>query len=439
MARRPAHAPLTVALNGRRVGLLRKQASGAVDFLYDRDWLDWEFALPVSMSLPLRDQRYLGAPVIAVFDNLLPDNADIRRRVAERVGAEGIDPYSLLSAIGRDCVGALQFLPEGVDPTPPGEIQARPLKDKEIADILAHLASAPLGLQEDVPFRISLAGAQEKTALLRENGKWLLPVGTTPTTHILKPQIGHIPGGIDLTSSVENEYLCMKLTKAFGLPTAEVEIADFAGRRVLVVERFDRVHARDGRLLRVPQEDMCQALGYPSTQKYESEHGPGALSILRLLSGSDRPTEDRVRFVEALAMFWLLGATDGHAKNFSLRLEPGGGFSLTPLYDVISAQPSVDSGQVRLRSFTMSMAVGDSRYYAIGQIAPRHFLQTAKSGGLGEEIVRAALSSLVEGAPAALKTVEAKLPKDFPEGLVSSVFGGVRKRAAAIERFLEGP
>lgn len=143
--RRPKHAPLTVALNGRRVGRLNRQSSGAVDFTYDAEWLEWEHALAVSLSLPLREDRYIGAPVLAVFENLLPDNEVIRRRLAERLGADGEDAYSLLSVIGRDCVGALQFLPEGEAPIVPGAPGGEPLTDAAIGDIIANLATAPLG------------------------------------------------------------------------------------------------------------------------------------------------------------------------------------------------------------------------------------------------------------------------------------------------------
>lgn len=436
MARGRTHAPLTVALNGRRVGQLRKEPSGAVDFVYDPDWLGWDHAFAISLSLPLRNDRYVGAPVAAVFDNLLPDNERIRHRLAERVGAEGEDPFSLLAAIGRDCVGALQFLPADQVPQPPGEIQADSLTDAQIADTLANLAAAPLGLTNDQPFRISIAGAQEKTALLRLNGQWLRPRGATPTTHILKPQIGRLPDGIDLTNSVENEFFCMKMTKALGLPTAEVEIADFAGRRALVVERFDRIFSRDHRLIRVPQEDMCQALGYPWTRKYQSEGGPGPVDILKLLAGSDHPGEDQLAFLTALVVFWLLGATDGHAKNFSLHLQPGGGYALTPLYDIISAQPSVDSGQVRHRAFKLAMGIGDSRHYAIGQVAPRHFVETARAGGVGADLAHAMLGEVAEAAPRAAAHAAAGLPAGFPEEIATSIISGVGQRAAQIERFL---
>jgi serine/threonine-protein kinase HipA len=135
----------------------------------------WEHALPVSLSLPLREDRYIGKPVIAVFDNLLPDGDSLRRRIAQRVHAEGTDAYSLLTAVGRDCVGALQFLPDGEEPGPAGAIEGKPITAAGIAHMLGDLETAPLGLGEDDDFRISLAGAQEKTALLRWNDRWYKP------------------------------------------------------------------------------------------------------------------------------------------------------------------------------------------------------------------------------------------------------------------------
>lgn len=216
MPRPKVNAPLNVFVNGRLVGVLKRESSGAIDFRYDAQWLSWQSTFPISLSLPLREDRYIGAPVINVFDNLLPDSEPIRRRVAERVGATGTDAYSMLSALGHDCVGALQFLPEGIDPGPAGKIEGKLISDDEVAHIIQNLATTPLGLDEDEDFRISIAGAQEKTALLRQDGKWYKPVGTTATTHILKPQIGRLPNGIDLSNSVENEFFCLKLISALG-------------------------------------------------------------------------------------------------------------------------------------------------------------------------------------------------------------------------------
>ena len=336
MARMSSRPPLRVYLNGRLVGHLRRESSGAIDFIYDPTWLAWNNAIPVSLSLPLREDRYIGDPVIAVLDNLLPDNNDIRRRLAERAHADGSDAYSLLTAVGRDCVGALQFVPEGVDAGTAGEVNAQAITEREIARRISDLARNPLGIGEnDREFRISLAGAQEKTALLYWKDNWYLPHGTTATTHILKPQIGRLPDGIDLSHSVENEHLCLQLVRALGLPIAKSEIKDFADKRALEIERFDRKRTPDGRLLRIPQEDCCQALSVPPSRKYESHGGPGICDLVELLKGSDVPDEDQKKLFKAQ----VIGSgswrdRDGHAKNFSLRLAPGGRFRLTPIYDV---------------------------------------------------------------------------------------------------------
>jgi serine/threonine-protein kinase HipA len=288
-------------------------------------------------------------------------------------------------------------------------------------------------MSEDVDFRISIAGAQEKTALLRKDGRWFKPTSTTATTHILKPQIGTLPNGVDLSNSVENEYLCLKLLAALGVPTATAEIADFGNRRTLVVERFDRLWTKDGRLLRRPQEDTCQALSIPPTRKYQSDGGPGVRDIVELLKGGDRPIEDIAAFLRANIVFWLIGATDGHAKNFSVFLGPGGRFSMTPLYDVLTAQPSLDANQIRRNKFKLAMSVGTNRHYEIADIVPRHFMQTAGDSGVADSLIQAILDDL---AARALKTIDAvieTLPAGFPGAVVDSVRRGVSQRLRLLD------
>jgi serine/threonine-protein kinase HipA len=422
MARRPGHVPLNIFLNGRLVGRLRREGSGAIHFQYDGSWLDWENAIPVSLSLPLREDRYIGEPVVAVFENLLPDNEDIRRRVAERSKAYGADAYSLLASIGRDCIGALQFLPDGLAVGQAGAIDARPVSDDEIAKIVSDLARSPLGIGEDQEFRISLAGVQEKTALLHWDGKWQVPHGTTATTHILKPQIDRLP------NSVENEHLCLELVGALGLPVAKSSIVDFAGKRVLSVERFDRIRTRDGRLLRVPQEDCCQALSVPPSRKYESDGGPGIRAICDLLKGSDIPDEDQKILFKAQIVFWLLGATDGHAKNFSIRLASGGRFRLTPLYDIVSTQPSLDAKQISRNRMKLAMAVGKRRHYVVHTILGRHFKQTADTCGLPTNMLKAIIEEIGDTATATIDRSLAALPAGFPEAVAGSIADGAKRR-----------
>lgn len=425
--------PLNVFLNSRLVGQLRRETSGAISFQYDQSWLEWEFVLPISLSLPPREQTYSGAPVTAVFDNLLPDNDELRRQIATRTHAPGPDAYSLLGAIGHDCVGALQFLPPDRQPGPAGAVEGDPISNAEIASILDNLATAPLGITEDESFRISIAGAQEKTALLYRDGQWFKPRGSTATTHIFKPAIGKLPNGIDLTHSVENEYFCLKTIAALGMEAAKPQMATFGKKRVLIVERFDRRWTADGRLLRLPQEDCCQALSISPTRKYQEHGGPGIEPILQLLRGSDNPITDQRSFLKANIVFWLIGATDGHAKNFSVFLRPGGRFQLTPLYDVLSAQPSVDSKQVLWKHFRLAMSFGTKPHYAIRQVAARHFIQTADRAGIGKQVVPSILEELHLQIPAAVDGVLSGLPTGFPEKTANSISNGIKRRLRILE------
>jgi serine/threonine-protein kinase HipA len=434
MGRKRHHAPLRVLLNNRLVGLLVKEPGGAVEFRYDESWLARDHAFPVSLSLPLRSEAYRGAPVVAVFENLLPDSDLLRRRVAEKVGADGTDAYSLLSQIGRDCVGALQFIPDD-DASVVDDvlgIDGETVSDQDIEDLLKNLAQAPLGLGRDQAFRISVAGAQEKTALLFHKGKWVKPHGTTPTTHIFKTQMGSLPNGVDLSNSIENEYYCLKLMAAFGLQVNEAKIGKFGKTKALVIERFDRRWTQKGRLLRVPQEDCCQALSIPPSKKYQNEGGPGMVDILNLLKGSDTPAIDQKAFLKAQILFWLLGATDGHAKNFSVFIGPRGRFRLTPLYDVLTVQPSLDARQIERKKMKLAMSVGNSRHYALHDIQGRHFIQTAERAGLPGAMAAAVLEEVKRNADKAMKAVEDELPPDFPVQLHASVRSGFQARLAKV-------
>lgn len=427
MAKRGRGGTMQVLLNGRLVGQLRLARSGAISFTYDPDWLAWQHAMPISLSLPLREEAYHGGPVIAYLENLLPDNQAIRERVAAKVRAEGTDAWHILEKIGRDCVGALQFVASEMPDKP--ILQGEPVNDAQIAAMLRNLASAPLGLDAEDDFRISIAGAQEKTALLRHDGKWLRPTGLTPTTHILKTQIGELPSGINLSDSVENEYFCMNFCRRMGAEVAEVEIADFEDVRSLVVTRFDRQWTGAGRLLRLPQEDFCQALGVPPSRKYQTDGGPSFSDGIALLEGGDIPELDRRAFFRAQALFWLLGATDGHAKNFSIALRPGG-FRMTPLYDVLSAQKAADDGQIRQNRMRLAMAIDG--HYRVNEIVPRHFLQAARAAGFGVALAEEVLNDIAARIDAALADTMATLPTGFPTGLAVSIASGIRTRAAGI-------
>lgn len=207
----------------------------------------------------------------------------------------------------------------------------------------------------------------------------------------------------------------------------------FGDRRVLIVERFDRLWTESQRLLRLSQEDSCQALSVPPTRKNQSDGGPGITDILKMLRGSDEPFSDQRSFLKANIVFWLIGATDGHAKNFSIFLSPGGRFHMTPLYDVISAQPSVDSKEILWKQFRLAMAFGTKPNYQIRQIAPRHFFETADQAGVGREVVESVLAELVDRGATAVDSVVSKLPRNFPDQVASSITAGFKRRLRLLE------
>lgn len=428
MPRHRQHPPLHVLLNNQLVGHLTREANGAVAFQYDEGWLAADEALPVSLSLPLREDAYRGSPVIAVFDNLLPDLDALRSRVADKVGAAGTDAYSLLSAIGQDCVGALQFVPDNDEPNQTGTIVGEAIDDLAIERVLKGLVQAPLGLSRDDPFRISVAGAQEKTALLRHDGQWLKPHGTTPTTHIFKTQIGTLPNGIDLSNSVENEFYCLKLAALCGLTVARADMATFGDTKALVIERFDRKWRADGTLFRLPQEDFCQALSVPPTRKYQSDGGPSLKDILNLLKGADDPQADQMAVLKAQILFWLISATDGHAKNFSVFLGPEGTYRLTPLYDILTAQPSLAARQIERKQMRLAMSVGTNNHYRIDEIHGRHFLQMADKAGISKTMVNDTLTQIADAASGAIDQIEQDLPENFPEEIHAAVSDAIKSR-----------
>lgn len=438
-------ASLSVWMNGERVGEWTTLRTGTPVFRYDASWVQSPSVRALSLSIPITaDREVRGDAVDYYFDNLLPDSAEIRRRIRTRFQTRSTDAFDLLSAIGRDCVGAVQLLPP--DQTPEGwdRITAEPLTDAGVEEALREVTvAAPLGAEEQSGFRISLAGAQEKTALLRMSGRWFRPTGATPTTHILKLPLGLV-GNFqgDFSDSVENEWLCAQLLREFGLPAAESEIASFGEQRALVVRRFDRrwsgvtaeeVQRRSFKptpgtwIARLPQEDFCQASGLPPTRRYESEGGPSIQSALSLLSGSAHPDDDRATFILAQLSFWLLAATDGHGKNFSIFHQRGGTYALTPLYDVLSAWPIIGHGgrnELALERAKLSMAVRGRRpHYRIDEITGRHWRELSERVGVANLWSR--MQMLVAESSAALDRVAARLPPGFPERVYTRIRTGL--------------
>lgn len=393
MAKKTKSQNLKVYLNTAYVGELNKASNGEISFQYGSEWVHDGFE--ISRSLPLQEDRYRGEVVSRYFDNLLPDNEQIKKLVATKFGAESTRAFDLLSVIGKDCVGALSFLP-GDQEAPIGfEMNYSPISDKEIERRLKSLGSSnPLGMDEE-DFRISIAGAQEKTAFLKVNGKWVGPRGLTPTTHIFKRSIGALGMDINFKDSVDNEWASLFIMQKLGLPVCHTEIGQFGSERVLIVERFDRrwrEYKGKKILVRIPQEDMCQALGISPYQKYQNEGGPGIVDIAKFLMAS-KNLDDRYHFFKAMIVFDLLYATDGHGKNFSIFLEKDG-FKLTPFYDVMSGYFLHKREKVNLGKLKLAMKVGNSGHYSFKRISKRHYQETAKLCGINSESFEQIISEL---------------------------------------------
>lgn len=428
-------AGLNAWMNGEWVGTWRV-TRGLHSFSYAQSWLASDKSRPLSLSLPLTRTPAIKGDVVAnYFDNLLPDNERIRERIGRRFRTKTVDAFALLEAIGRDCVGAVQLLPENTTPEGWNRVECDPLTPTGVAKALR---TVPTDRWEGddaghQPLRISLAGAQEKTALLWANGQWCTPLGATPSTHIFKLPLGVIANSsrLDLFDSVENEWLCAEIIRALGLPVARTEMARFDDQQALVVERFDRQWMdRDQWIARLPQEDFCQALGLAPHLKYEADGGPAVADGLRLLSASaDAPTDQAVFQLAQLA-FWLMAAPDGHAKNYSIFLRQGGAYDMTPLYDVLSMWPYVGTkhGQVHKRDLRLAMAMrSKSKHFAINTVRARHWHQLAlKNGG---PTVWQAMQNMVDRVDSSLDTVEARLPNNFPERIWTPIAQGMRGQA----------
>ncbi len=445
--RRPRTSPqenmLVVWTNGEQVGTW-SVANGGHRFQYDSQWLLSPAARQLSLSLPFMPDNlpHRGEVVHNFFDNLLPDSDAIRRRLSDKFATGSTGAFELLAAIGRDCVGAVQLLPAGLEPEGFNQIKATPLDENAVEQAINNAVAAGrvLGQQNEDDFRISIAGAQEKTALLWHDGQWCRPLGATPTTHIFKLPLGLV-GNIraDMHTSVENEWLCAQILSLLGLPVAPCEIATFGQRKVLVVERFDRaLEQPPGQLpwlARLPQEDFCQALGVAGDMKYESDGGPGVRAVLRQLDGSSQASTDKLVFINTLLAFWLLAATDGHAKNFSIFLERGGGYRMTPLYDVLSAWPIIGNGpnQVNPRRAKLAMALrSKNAHYYLHEIQTRHWQTLAQQSGVPGAFD--SMVALVLQVPIALERMAAQLPESFPAKVWRPVRAGM---LAQTQKFLD--
>jgi serine/threonine-protein kinase HipA len=320
---------LAVWLYETRIALI-DQERGRLRLVYTEEALArYPLGVPLlSVSLPLTPERYTHGLVHPFLEGLLPEG-EPRQVVANTLRLLRDDTYGLIRALGRDCAGALVIQPADEPPPPkPTTATAEPLSETEIGELVANLRSAPLGVGGRV--RISLAGVQEKLVLTRmPDGRWGRPIEGTPSTHILKPEIDQYP------ETVENEVFCMRLARELGLRVPAVEMMTIAGRRVIVIERYDRVVSPDGAVERIHQEDFCQATGTPPEKKYEEDGGPSVQRIAGIIQGVAVPGS-LDELLRVLTLNVLVGNGDAHGKNYSLLHEPFGTLRLAPVYHVVS-------------------------------------------------------------------------------------------------------
>lgn len=318
---------LEVYWNNTYVGKLMQNTAGSLSFTYDQAFLQ-NSDMAISISLPLQAQPFEGDVVKAFFSGLLPEES-VRARLARFLGLSDKNAFALLQAVGGECAGALALFPAGEQPSLPTTHDIEILDDKKLVEILYIIKSQPL-LAGDDGLRLSLAGAQDKLAVGFENGHITLMKNGQPTTHILKPVIGHV------TDSVHNEFFCMRLAKMVGLDVPFADMHFVNGTPYYIVERYDRTRQKDGGITRIHQEDFCQAMGILPELKYEREGGPTIAQCQQIITRhSAQPAADQIKLLDMVIFNYLIGNADAHGKNFSL-LYHGIKPVLAPAYDLLS-------------------------------------------------------------------------------------------------------
>jgi serine/threonine-protein kinase HipA len=429
---------LIVCLEGQVAGSL--EMSGAQPrFTYDLGWLGSRDAYPLSTSLPLQPMPVSGRTVANFLWGLLPDNERVLDSWAREFRVSARNPVALLTHVGEDCAGAVQFVTEerlpAVLETSQRAAEVEWLTERELEERIRRLAvdvTAGRATAEEGQF--SLAGAQSKTAYYGDptRNRWGIPKGRTPTTHIFKPAT------VEFDGFAANEHFCLTLARRIGLPAAETEWRDIGAVPTLIVKRYDRV--RNGqRWHRIHQEDCCQALDVNPASKYENDGGPGFAKIMPLLDASDEPQTDRDRLMRGACLIYLLAATDAHAKNFSLLHGRGvrrPTMRLAPFYDIASAWPYPRTLQPQ--KLKLAMRVGG--HYRIREIVPRHFEEMARACRYPPQKIIDVLREMATMLPDEAALLARDMGRRGSVGAVlSALVDGIARQSAATLRHLNPP
>ncbi|WP_029916980.1 type II toxin-antitoxin system HipA family toxin [Pelobacter seleniigenes] len=409
-------AALVVYLNREPVGWLMQVGGGGLSFLYQPEYLHNTAALPLSRHLPLQAEAFDNAPSRAFFENLLPEGS-IRIQLARRLGISAENVFALLTELGGDCAGAVRLLPEGEHLETAGHY--RPICVDELAAELDNLPNHPFLADED-GVRLSLAGAQNKLPVYFDGINFFIPAGDAPSSHILKTPIDH------LENSVLNEAFFMNLAARAGLRVPSATVVEIGGRQFYLVERYDRKMAKDG-ILRLHQEDFCQALGVESAFKYEKEGGPGFADCFKLLRGwSDEPLVDVGDLLRWALFNFLIGNADAHGKNISF-LYADGVVRLAPFYDLLSTavyEPQVNN------KFAMRMGgQKDPRYLAADNME-----KFSAEIGVGLRVVKRELKALAKKVEdAALELAEEYRQRYADPAIIGRIDQVLRQRRSKVQ------
>jgi serine/threonine-protein kinase HipA len=383
---------LMVYLNVERVGSLEQDEGGLLQFSYDQAWLEKPGAIPLSRSLPLQSEVFAGKKARPFFAGILPED-EPRKQIAKILGISDANDFAMLARIGGECAGAVSLLPEDAAPTVPKSAGHRELTEPELRQIVAELPRRPLMVGTD-GLRLSLAGAQDKLPVIVHGDGISLPLGGTPSTHILKPEPDRFPG---LTA---NEIFCMTLARAVGLNVPNTKYRPIGEKPCILVQRYDRKTDDNGSTTRIHQEDFCQAMGFPPERKYQAEGGPMLRDCISLLrEWSTAPVLDIPTFINSLIFNVLIGNADAHGKNYSL-LYSGGERRLSPFYDLVSTLAWSELSK------NLAMKIGGCE--SVNAFTMGDWKKMAEGTGLGWPMIRERMAQTSHVILSELDTVHAQ-------------------------------
>ncbi|HAS6416455.1 TPA: type II toxin-antitoxin system HipA family toxin [Vibrio vulnificus] len=400
--------------NNMLVGQFVQRSKTNFSFSYSDEWLAYDSAFPLSLSLPLVRGECSSLNALNFIHNLLPDLKEERLSLAHSVGVQSNDAFNLLSKVGHDCTGGISFTESREQPNIGWEF--REISASELNELFTQRKSFLPFFGE---YRPCISGTQRKTTLTRLNGKWYVPQGKSISSHIIKYPMDAIVQSnsiLDMSSSVENEFICNQIAKELGFNVPNMEIITTeSGSKALAVKRFDRCFG-DGVVTRRHQEDFCQIFGVPEHQKYQSENNLGVSNIVDVLSFSAKSKTNNHDFFKFMVLQCLLGATDGHLKNFSVHIDPGGHYQIAPFYDLLSAYPAVGATGLNKRKLKLAMGLKASRGYKyhICKIYLRHIEQTASQFGISNAECHEIVSSFLAQFSNTLSSIDKRfLGKEF--------------------------